>query len=128
MKRELVALSLLVLLCVGAGLNVRALDTLTGELLSALTLSETQACSGDYAAARETLERALERWLSADGYTHIFLRHSEIDAVSDSFYDLRSALEAGEGEGEGLRSLYEKLQYHLDSIDRIEHLSLKSIL
>ena len=126
MKRELVALSLLVLLCVGAGLNVRALDTLTGELLSALTLSETQACSGDYAAARETLDRALERWLSADGYTHIFLRHSEIDAVSDSFYDLRSELEAGEGEG--LRSLYEKLQYHLDSIDRIEHLSLKSIL
>ena len=126
MRREIIAAVLLALLCIGAWINVRTLDSLVGDMVSELSLSAQAAQRGETGQADERLLAALDRWVNADGYTHIFIRHSEIDAISDAFYELRAQLLSGETEG--LDALYGKLLYHLDSIDRIEHLSLKSIL
>lgn len=126
MKREIIASALLVLLCIGAWMNVRTLDALVGDMANDLSLSAQAAREGQTALADERLNAALDRWLKADGYTHVFIRHAEIDAISDAFYELRGQLLSGEADG--LDALYGKLLYHLDSIDRIEHLSLKSIL
>ena len=125
MKRELAAGALLLLLMAGAWWNIRAVDRLTGELLAGLDASQAAEEQGDHLAAQAALDKALNRWLEADSYTHIFIRHAEIDSTADAFYELQAQLLAGEGDSS---AAFDKLRYHLDSIQRMEHPSLGSIL
>ena len=125
MNRELAAGALLLLLMAGAWWNIRAVDRLTGELLAGLDASQAAEEQGDHPGAQAALEAALNRWLEADSYTHIFIRHAEIDSTADAFYELQGQLLAGEGD---ISAAYDKLRYHLDSIQRMEHPSLGSIL
>ena len=125
MKRELAAGTLLALLIAGAWWNIRAVDRLTGDILAGLDTAQTAEARGQPAEAREALDKALKRWLEADRYTHIFIRHAEIDATADAFYELQSQLLSGEGDSS---AAYDKLRYHLESIRQMEHPSLGSIL
>ena len=125
MKRELAAGALLLLLMAGAWWNIRAVDALTGDILAGLDTSQAAEEKGDYLAAQAALAKALNRWLEADSYTHIFIRHGEIDSTADAFYELQAQLLAGEGNSS---AAFDKLRYQLDSIQRMEHPSLGSIL
>lgn len=125
MKRELAAGVLLLLLMAGAWWNIRAVDTLTGDILAGLDISQAAEEQGDHLTAQAALDKALNRWLEADSYTHIFIRHAEIDSTADAFYELQAQLLAGEGDSS---AAFDKLRYHLDSIQRMEHPSLGSIL
>ena len=125
MKRELAAGTLLALLIAGAWWNIRAVDRLTGDILAGLDTAQTAEARGQPEEAREALDKALKRWLEADRYTHIFIRHTEIDATADAFYELQSQLLSGEGDSS---AAYDKLRYHLESIRQMEHPSLGSIL
>lgn len=124
MKREVIAAALFSALILFSFWNVRRIDKLTGEMTRLLESSETAAESGELDAALGYAEKALEVWLSAEGHTHIFIRHSEIDGTSDAFYELLSAIE----EGDALSPAYGKLLYHIDSISGMEHVSIGSIL
>ena len=126
MSREVLASLLLLLLIVGAWWNIRAVDSLSGYMLSSLEESEQAADKGDWTAALKAMDDALERWLKADSYTHIFIRHSEIDSTADAFYELREVLLAEELEG--CDAAYGKLRYHIISIQEMEHPRLGSIL
>lgn len=125
MKRELAAGALLLLLMAGAWWNIHAVDTLTGDILAGLDISQAAEEQGDHLTAQAALDKALNRWLEADSYTHIFIRHAEIDSTADAFYELQAQLLAGEGDSS---AAFDKLRYHLDSIQRMEHPSLGSIL
>ncbi len=125
MSREVLASLLLLLLIVGAWWNIRAVDSLSGYMLSSLEESEQAADKGDWAAALKAMDNALERWLKADSYTHIFIRHSEIDSTADAFYELRELLLSGDLDSSG--AAYGKLRYHIISIQEMEHPSLGSI-
>ena len=125
MKRELAAGALLLLLMAGAWWNIHAVDALTGEIMGDLDSSQAAEEQGRHTDAQAALDNALNRWLEADSYTHIFIRHAEIDATADAFYELQSQLLSGEGDSS---AAYDKLRYHLDSIQRMEHPSLGSIL
>ena len=125
MKRELAAGTLLALLIAGAWWNIRAVDRLTGDILAGLDTAQTAEARGQPEEAREALDKALKRWLEADRYTHIFIRHAEIDATADAFYELQSQLLSGEGDSS---AAYDKLRYHLESIRQMEHPGLGSIL
>ena len=125
MKRELAAGTLLALLIAGAWWNIRAVDRLTGDILAGLDTAQTAEARGQPEEAREALDKALKRWLEADRYTHIFIRHAEIDSTADAFYELQSQLLSGEGDSS---AAYDKLRYHLESIRQMEHPSLGSIL
>ncbi len=125
MSRELLASLLILLLILGAWWNIRAVDSLSEDMLSALEVSEQAAEAGDGAAALRAMDAALERWLRADSYTHIFIRHSEIDSTADAFYELRQLLLAGDLEGSD--AAYGKLRYHIISIQEMEHPALGSI-
>ena len=119
MKREICA-ALLLLVLIGASVwNIRRADRLTDEIREHLALSERALLAADPNYAKEQLEAAKRIWLSARGYTQIFLRHPELDGTSDVFYETLQDLQAGE-----LRALpaaYERLRYHLDSIRDMEH-------
>ena len=125
MTRELAAGALLLLLIAGAWWNIRAVDSLTGDILAGLDASQAAEEQGDHPGAQAALDAALNRWLEADSYTHIFIRHAEIDSTADAFYELQSQLLSGEGDSS---AAYDKLRYHLDSIQRMEHPSFGRIL
>ena len=119
MKREICA-ALLLLVLIGVSVwNIRRADRLTDEIREHLELSERALLAADPNYAKEQLEAAKRIWLSARGYTQMFLRHPELDGTSDVFYETLQDLQAGE-----LRALpaaYERLRYHLDSIRDMEH-------
>lgn len=126
MKREIAAATLFLLMIAGAWWNLHAVDRLSQDILDVLELSQDAAEQGDLAAAEEAFARGLKRWLDADNYTHIFIRHAEIDSTSDAFYELQDQLLSQEADS--LPAAYEKLRYHLTSIQEMEHLNLGSIL
>lgn len=126
MKREAVAAVLFSALILFSFWNLRKIDKLTNEMTRLLEASEASARSGELDDALGYAERALEVWLSAEGHTHIFIRHSEIDGTSDAFYELLSAIK--DSDGDALSPAYGKLLYHIDSISGMEHVSIGSIL
>ena len=125
MRREICAMLLLLALFGAAAFNIRAADRLTDEIETHLSLSEKALLAGDRAYAESELAAALRIWRAAEHYTHIFIRHGEIDSASDAFFQLRQGLLAGDGKE--LSAAYDLLRYHLESIDRMEHISLGSV-
>ncbi|MBE6968782.1 MAG: DUF4363 family protein [Ruminococcaceae bacterium] len=125
MKKAVFALSLLIFLSVVSLWNLRHLETLTRDLIGGVESARAYWQAGDFDSAENTLEKTLDRWLGADGYTHIFIRHSEIDAASDIFYDLRGDILAGDEKSADANA--QKLLYHLQSIYSMEQISLKSV-
>ena len=121
MKREQAAVALLLLLLAIALWNVRRADFLTDQLEENILRSERALSRGDRDMALTALDNALELWLNSRGYTSIFLRHPDVDAASDAFYDLKQLLQQGESDSAPFG--YAKLRYHLDMLDYMEHLS-----
>lgn len=124
--KEWIALALLLLLAAGALVNIAFLDRLIGDIGSELQRADELARAGRFDEALEAFDGAIGHWIAANSYTHIFIRHPEIDSASDAFFELRQAL--AEQNAEGYPSALEKLCYHLHSIDEMEHLRLGSVL
>ena len=96
------------------------------DISAELYASQEALAAGSGERAEEYAEKALQKWLGAEQYTHIFVRHSEIDATADAFYDLMQSLSGGEYDG--IEQAYSKLLYHLSSIATMEQISLGSIM
>ena len=126
MKRELAAGLLLLALIGGAIYNIFYVGKLARDISGDLYASQEALTAGNGERAEKYAERALQKWLGAEQYTHIFVRHSEIDATADAFYDLLQSLSGGEYDG--IDKAYSKLLYHLSSIATMEQISLGSIM
>lgn len=125
MKKELFAAITILSLLLGAGCNIFQIKKLSESVSAHLDLA-TQACAvNDFEAAELELSNALNIWLQADGYTHIFIRHAEIDSATDAFYEAISEIKT-----KSLSSIsaISKLKYHMDSIYAMEKVTLKSVL
>ena len=120
MKRELWALTLLVLLCAGAALNVCTADRLIGAVEQSLDRAEHAAARSDFDTALLALNTARDLWDGYRCYTHIFLRHPDLDAIQDAFFELEGELRQ---EDPGWPAVLALLRYHLDTADDMEHLS-----
>lgn len=125
MKKMYLGIAIIAVLFGASLFNVGYLDGKIGELLGYVQLSEQQAEENNFASAAETLQEAMDMWNSMGGYTHVFIRHSEIDNTTDAFCDLMSALSAAD-EGAAVGG-YEKITCHLQSISDMEHVSIGSI-
>lgn len=126
LKREYGAVALLLALIFLSFWNIRKVDTLTSDVSIALSKSQSAAETLDYKTARNYLEEGLLLWQEAESYTHIFIRHSEIDTTTDAFFELKELLY--QEEHSACAAAYEKLHYHLNSIRAMEKPSLGSIL
>ncbi len=124
MRREVIAIMLLILLLGILLGNIRYLDNLVEDIEEAVSRSSAAWERSNTQLAVSELETAMERWQSAADYAHIFLRQTEIDAVSDAFFDLSASLH---GEEKDSRDDYLRLFYHLDSLERMDALRLSSI-
>lgn len=125
MKRELIAGAVLLLLALGSWWNLAYLRGFTGELTETLELSRAYCEAGRFELAEAELEKASDAWLAADGYTHIFIRHSEIDSTTDAFFELMSDVRSGDADSAA--GSYEKLAAHLSSLYTMERVTLGSI-
>ena len=125
MKRELFAALLLAGLFAAALWSIGAMDRLRDEVEAHLERSEKAAVAGDYRRAEDELEAALRIWRGADGYTHVFIRHAEIDSTTDAFFETLRGLRARDGRE--LTASYDLLRHHLGCIDAMEHISLGSV-
>ncbi len=124
MRRGLIAVGLLILLFALLLANIHALDSLIGAVEAGVCRSSAALRAGDAQLAASEAEAAMKLWQSKADYAHIVLRQDVIDAVSESFFELIEEIRSGDGEAD---TAYLDLLYRLDSIGRMDHLSLSSV-
>lgn len=96
MKRLYVSLGLIVLLAVLCGVHTIHLSRFTDELAGLLTQAQEQVEHGDWDGAFQLTRQAKERWVDHEGYLHITLRHTDIDAILVSFDEALAFLQGSE--------------------------------
>lgn len=125
MKKEIIAILLLALLFLGSLYNIHVIEDMVTTLEDGVSTSFKAAQSGDFDKARILINEAATDWLSRDGYTHIFIRHAEINATNEAFFDYISDICAEDiGSAEGSYGL---LISQLDSLKTMEEISFGSI-
>ena len=125
MKKELIAAVLLAVIFAGVMLNIRASERIVSSLMSEVDAAYAQLKGGDNESAVKTIDGAIEHWLTLDGYTHIFIRHSEINSTTEAFFQFRSDI--GSGDADAADGSYGLLSETLRSIMTMEQISLGSI-
>lgn len=125
MKKELIAAVLLAVIFAGVMLNIRASEKIVSSLMSEVDAAYAQLQSGDNESAVKTIDRAIEHWLMLDGYTHIFIRQSEINSTTEAFFQFKSDI--GSGDADAAEGSYGLLSETLRSIMTMEQISLGSI-
>ena len=125
MKKAVAAAILLALLFGAAAWNIAHIDSLTGSLTASADEALAHCRAEDYDAAEASLREAIERWDGAENYTHIMIRHAEVDSATDAFY---AALEPIlTHDADAAESAIECLKAHLQSIGSMEHVSFRSV-
>ena len=125
MKKEIIAIIILILLFSATLLNTLFLTRSIDSLVRAVNSSESAVASGDLNKAVSELEHASSKWKAMDFYTNIFVRDGEIDSVTDAFYELFSYLYSGDTDS--AKGAYGKLREHLASISDVEQITLSNI-
>lgn len=125
MKKEIAAAIILIALFAGVMLNIKVSGNIVLSLEDDVTAAYESARNGDFDRAKPQLDAAIEHWMSLDGYTHIFMRHSEINSTTEAYFQLKSDIYAEDiGAAEGSYSL---LMADLDSLMTMEQISFGSI-
>ena len=125
MKKEIAAAVILALVFIGVLVNIKVASNVILSLEEEVATAYESAEKGDFDRAKPQLDAAVEHWMSLDGYTHIFIRHSEINSTTEAYFQLKSDIYAEDmGAVEGSYGL---LMATLDSLMTMEQLSLGSI-
>ena len=125
MKKEIAAAIILIALFAGVMVNIKVSGNIILSLEDDITAAYESARNGDFDRAKPQLDAAIEHWMSLDGYTHIFMRHSEINSTTEAYFQLKSDIYAEDiGAAEGSYSL---LMADLDSLMTMEQISFGSI-
>ena len=125
MKKEIAAAVILALVFIGVLVNIKVAGNIILSLEEDVTAAYESAEKGDFDRAKPQLDAAVEHWMSLDGYTHIFIRHSEINSTTEAYFQLKSDIYAEDmGAVEGSYGL---LMATLDSLMTMEQLSFGSI-
>ncbi len=125
MKKEISAGALLVLLFAGVLINIRITERMVLSLTDEVTQAYESALACDFVSAKRQIDAAAGHWLSLDGYTHIFIRHSEINSTTEAFFQLKADIYA-EDTGAAAGS-YGLLTETLNSLMTMERISVGSI-
>lgn len=125
MKKEICAIMVLLLLFAGAIGNIIHLKQITEQISSNLNYALLYCSLEDYEAVYTETVKAQKSWTDAEKYTHVFIRHSEIDKINEIFYDILSA--AQNKEKYETDFLLQKLQHFSNYLVKMETASVGSI-
>ncbi len=125
MKKALGAGILLLLMLIGAMVNVRYLDGLTDAMIEEAEISRARCAAGDPDGAEAHILNAAGIWTGAEGYVGVFLRQSEEDRVEEGLWAVRECLRAGETDRAEIA--IRELENRLRAMAAMEHISRASI-
>lgn len=125
MKKEIISALLLLLMFSGVLVNIRINERIVSSLINEVDMSYENLKNGNEDKAMQQLDTAIEHWLNLDGYTHIFIRHSEINSTTGAFYGFRS--DVGSGDADAANGSYGLLKETLLSLMTMEQISLGSV-
>ena len=125
MKKEIFVIALLAAMLTAAIANVWYLNKLTDEVIAAAENAANLAAAGKWSDAQSAAEAAAKKWEEREGYTHMVLRHSEIEQCTEVLNDLRKEIYMKE-EG-GVRGALAAVRSQMTSIASIERVKLGSI-
>ncbi len=125
MKKEIISALLLLLIFSGVLVNIRINERIVSSLINEVDMSYENLKNGNKDKAMQQLDTAIEHWLNLDGYTHIFIRHSEINSTTDAFYGFRS--DVGSGDADAANGSYGLLKETLLSLMTMEQISVGSV-
>ena len=125
MKKEIVAILLLLLILAGNIWNRQRLNKLIDDLNVLTEEAYASAQGADWSTAEASAMSAEETWTGAHTYTHIFIRHTDVDALTSSLCEYRGAI-YGRDDGDILAS-YLCLKAELNCLRDMETLSVGSV-
>lgn len=125
MKKEIISALLLLLMFSGVLVNIRINERIVSSLINEVDMSYENLKNGNKDKAMQQLDTAIEHWLNLDGYTHIFIRHSEINSTTGAFYGFRS--DVGSGDADAANGSYGLLKETLLSLMTMEQISVGSV-
>ena len=125
MKKELFAAALLVLILALALWNTREIGDLCGEIAELVERSADEASRENWPESQRLFEDALALWQSRESYTGIVLRHTDIETLTDDFYELSEHLRTRDAPA--ALSAASLVREHLRGIAEIESFALGSI-
>lgn len=128
MKRLYVSVGLIVLLAVLCGVHTLYLGRFTDGLTELLTQAQEQVERGDWDAAARLTRQAREQWVDNDGYLHITLRHTDIDAILVSFDEALAFLQANEHQSAEYAAVNSKLLTQLALLIEAELPTITNLL
>ena len=125
MKKEIIAVLLLATIFTAALFNIRHMNRLTGELQELIHAAEGYAEAENWRDAAAKAEDAVTRWVANDKYTHLVLRHEEIDRATNAFYELLK--EIYEERPGGVKGAAQEVSESLKSISSLEEIRLGNV-
>ncbi len=125
MKKELFAAGLLAALLALSLINSAVIKGLCDEIDGMVRSSGDAAESGDWDTARKRADSALELWRKREGYTKIVLRHTDIETLTDDFYELTEHIYSKDPGS--VKSAVELVGEHLSDIAQMESINFGSI-
>lgn len=126
MKREYVALVVILSILGFSIFNARYVKEKTTQFQSELYVAQLTCQGGDQEKALQATAISLGNWLKWHKYAHIMLRHSEVDDVTDSYYELLDALENSNRQTPD--AAFGKVGQKLQNIADMEQMTFGSIL
>lgn len=125
MIREIIAVSILVALLALSLVNVKYIETKTELLAGEIQEAHELYQKGDNNGAAARVNESLNKWLGWESYSHIMLRHSEIDVITSAYYAL---LEELEGDEKVTGASFDALIETLNDIVKKERVTFGSLL
>jgi hypothetical protein len=125
MKKEFFAVGLLLFLFTAAIINLLYLRRFTDKLLGLADEAYRCAAVGEWEEAKKKAEEAEKIWSGLAGYTHVLIRHGEVDRASEAFCAMLGELY--KKDGGGAKGAYICLKKHIEGIYGMEKLSLKTV-
>ncbi len=123
--KEIAAAMLLFVMIASSVINVICINDMCLEMQTLIQNTADASEKEKWEEAQANAQKAIKLWEKKDSYTHIVLRHSEIDTLSDALFDLYAAV--NEENSRQTAAVAKKVLYHLDSIAKMEMPSFGSI-
>jgi hypothetical protein len=115
----------LVLMLAAAIVNIHFLTKLTERVTGLIDEAEKSASEENWDKAVGKAEEAIGLWDGSDTYTHLVLRHSELESATDALYGfLEQVYAKEEGNAKGAA---EAAKAHMKSISSIEQIKPGSV-
>lgn len=127
MRRGLTAAGILLLLFALTLCNSWYLSRYTGQLTCLLTEAGICAAEGDWDAACDKTEGALDLWHRKETYLHMVLQHRDTDEVLLAFQEVRELIAHREDGGE-YAAANARLITRIGLLSEMEQLNWKNVM